>query len=84
MEQRESEYIRQRESHPCMHLLLFFYLVPDYVVTDQRNLFNHSFKDLPPEPIYNVLMFQEMVYDKTDGFKKDISEVAEENRFWRE
>jgi hypothetical protein len=53
-------------------------------VTDQRNLFNHSFEDLPPEPIYNVLMFQEMVYDKTDGFKKDISEVPEENRFWRE
>jgi len=69
MEYRDSDFNRQRESHP---------------LSDQRNLFNHSFKNLPPEPIYNVLMFGEAVYDKIDGFKKGIHEVPEENRDWRE
>jgi hypothetical protein len=85
MHNRDSEFNRQREFHPRMNLSLLLLLSStNSLVTDQRNLFNMSFETLPPEPIYNVLVFQETVYDTADGFKKTLHEVPEERRDWRE
>lgn len=68
---RGLEFNRQQDFHPCM-LSSFdfsFILVINCQVSDPRNLFHYSFDQLPAEPIFNVLTFGEVVYDKTDGFK---------------